>query len=269
MRIASLTLVLVVVSGCSLIRINGSGLTLDSTEATSEAEAPKAEGAQAAQPSASASSSPPAVSIKQGRLIQMEENIGEAEKLLDLCCGDANLYQDLHSTYPSTAFAKAYRAAKNSDSTVTSSFLDKDAESTALTPRHQAAQKRLKELHSKMLLKLVLPADKYEGKDGKAVRDVYRQYADQKYKKPVLSVVLLRGDWNRESGVQTIGDRLVSYDQGVICAYVAMKKDATLAEVWLLCPRKDWLDGGKIKFDVSTPVQTADIKIDSIGKDGR
>jgi len=113
---------------------------------------------------------------------------------------------------------------------------------------------------------ITLPSDRYKKSDGASVRRVYAEYMEKREKKPVVKVVLRDEDWNRKSGQEWMGDKLVAFDQGFVAAFVAVKGDDTTAEIWSLIPRKDWLDGEKIKFDVYVPTKVRTVPLANVSK---
>ncbi len=113
-----------------------------------------------------------------------------------------------------------------------------------------------------------LPKDEYDGGDKASLKAKYKQEAEKYLKKPVLAVFLVDKDWNRARGQQWVGNKLVSYDQGFLAGDVLVKLDDKTAEVVRFTPRKDWLDGGKIKFDVYVPQPVGKVRIAKLNKRG-
>ena len=166
------------------------------------------------------------------------------------CCQGEDFLLQMTAKYPNDAFVKEYKQAR-------SNKLPRRGESQ--TPEWQAVEAKFKEIEDALVGAVRLPKDAYKGKDAKQLKRTFSDYAATFTKKPVVDVVLLKEDWDRKSGSTWQGDTKVNYDQGFMRGFVLVEGDSGKGEVWEFTPRKDFLDGGKVKFDVFVPTKIADI----------
>lgn len=185
------------------------------------------------------------------------DQVDELLKLLPQCCQGEDFLLQLTAKYPSDGFIKDYKAAR-----MDSKSVRRDEEKT---PEWQAVEAKFKALEDALAAAIRLPKDVYKDKDAKQVRGVFKDYAASFTKKPVVDVVLLDEDWGRKSGSAWQGETLVHYDEGFLRGFVVVKGDSGMGEVWDFTPRKDFIDRGKVKFDIYVPIKIADIVIPAAG----
>lgn len=177
-------------------------------------------------------------------------------KQLPACCQGDDFLLELTSPYPSDEFVKQYKSAWSSKSMRKA----EDAE----TPEWKAVEAKYAELDEALANAVRLPKDVYKAKDARQLKKIFSDYVTGSTKKPVVGVVLLYDDWGRKSGSEWHGEQLVHYDQGFMRGFVVVKGDSGKGEVWQYTPRKDFLDGGKVKFDVYVPTKITDIALSSV-----
>jgi hypothetical protein len=175
---------------------------------------------------------------------------------LPQCCQGEDFLLHMTAKYPPDGFVKDYKG-------LLSNKLARSGESK--TPEWQAVEAKFKELEEALTAVVRLPKDVYKDKDAKQVRALFKDYAAEYTKKPVVEVVLLKEDWNRKSGTTSRGGSLVNFDEGFLRAFFLVEGDAGKGEVWDFTPRKDFLNGGKVTFDVYVPTKIADIAIPAAG----
>ncbi len=177
-------------------------------------------------------------------------------QMLPQCCQGEDFLVQLTAKYPSDGFIKDYKGAYMNKS------VRRDEEETH---EWQAVEAKFKALEDALAAAIRLPKDVYKDKDAKQVRGVFKDYAASFTKKPVVDVVLLDEDWGRKSGSAWQGETLINYDEGFLRGFVVVKGDSGMGEVWDFTPRKDFIDRGKVKFDIYVPIKIADIVIPAAG----
>ncbi|MBZ5709714.1 hypothetical protein [Nannocystis pusilla] len=240
--------------------------TEDASAGPSEAAAGSSNGAGSGA-SDTATADPPAAAEAEAeadpgaeRRAHYQPQIDRVDALLQQlpqCCQGEEFLLQRTAKYPSDPFINEYKAAYSKK------FVrggDKE------TPEWQAVEAKYKELEDALAAAVRLPKDVYKGKDAKKVRDTFSDYAASFTKKRVVDVVLLKEDWDRKTGSNWKGDTMVKYDNGFLRGFVVVEGDAGKGEVWEFTPRKDFLDGGKVKFDIYVPTKIADIAVPAAAK---
>lgn len=239
------------------------GLKLDSSSLfkkkadESSAASPEAEVA-AAGASDKPTAAPPADPAAERRAYYQPliDDVDKLKQQLPACCQSEEFLLELTSTYPSDEFVKQYKSAWSHKSMRKAEDLE--------TPEWKAVEAKYAELDEALAAAVRLPKDVYKAKDAKQLKRIFSDYAASHTKKPVVDVVLLYEDWGRKSGSEWHGDQLVNYDQGFMRGFVVVKGDSGKGEVWEFTPRKDFLDGGKVKFDVYVPAEVTAIALSSV-----
>lgn len=106
-----------------------------------------------------------------------------------------------------------------------------------------------------------LPADKYKATDRALVVKAITGYAEKVTKRKVQHLRLLGADWGRQHGTRWVGDTLREYDEGSLTAFVVVPTDdANVFDVWSIRPHRNFLQNGKIDFDVWVPQEMGQIR---------
>src|SRR5690606_5081178 len=128
------------------------------------------------------------------RRAHYQSKIDEVDALLQMlpqCCQGEDFLLQRTAKYPPDGFIKDYKA-------LLFNKLARSGESG--TPEWQAVEAKFKELEDALAAVVRLPKDVYKDKDAKQVRAIFKDYAADHTKKPVVDVVLLNEDWDRKSG---------------------------------------------------------------------
>lgn len=211
---------------------------------------------QEQQPSSPVAVLPPSADQTKERYARLTKEIDALIAKLPQCCEKAPLLGDLHETYPANDWVKEYKELRGRGPS--------KGGKEPLAPAEAAMLAKYDELERKISEAITLPPDQYQGKDGAKLRAVFAKYAESWTKRPVVKVVLRYPDWGRKSGSSIQGDSIVHYDQGFMSSYVVVKGEQGAGEIWEFVPRKDFLDDGKVKFDVYIPTKLTDISLQSV-----
>ena len=246
--------------GCAgSLKLGSNSLFNRNKQDGSSAASEGAGGAETASSSGSAAAEPNADPAAERRAYYqpMIDTADELIAKLPQCCQGEGFLLELTSTYPSDQFVKDYKYAWSRKSMRSSD--------DANTPEWQAVEAKYKALDDALAGAVRLPKDVYKDKDAKQIKKIFAEEAASSKEMPVVEVVLLDEGWNRKSGSEWVGENLVEYDQGFMRGMVVLKVDETKGEVWDYTPRKDWIDGGKVKFDVYVPSKIVDIRLPLAG----
>lgn len=246
-------------AGCAgSLKLDSKSLFSKKEEADESSSASSSSEAAAASASNQPAAKPPADPAAERRAHYQPQidDVDALLKQLPACCQSEDFLLELTSPYPSDAFVKQYKSAWSHKSM-------REAEDQE-TPEWKAVEAKFAELDAALAAAIRLPKDVYKARDAKQLERTFSDYAASHTSKPVVEVVLLDDDWGRKSGSEWHGDQMVHYDQGFMRGFVVVKGDAGKGEVWEFTPRKDFLDGGKVKFDVYVPARVTDIALANV-----
>jgi hypothetical protein len=259
-KIVVISALLSLVPGCA------GNLQLDASSLFSK----KSGGGSAEEPAAnttSQSSASPANTAKQAEVDPAEERrayyqtkidkLDELLKQLPDCCQGEDFLLRMTAKYPHGPFVEDWKKALFNK-------LPRSGESK--TPEWEAVLAKYKEIEDALVGAIRLPNDRYKGKDSKEVKAIFREYAAEHTQKPVVDVVLLSEDWGRKSGSHLRDGTAIHFDEGYMRAFVLVEGEAGKGEVWEFHPRKDFIDGGKVKFDIYVPTKIAEMMLSSAKK---
>jgi xanthine/CO dehydrogenase XdhC/CoxF family maturation factor len=165
--------------------------------------------------------------------------LDEANKALAGCCAEGtNVMIELAG--PRSTVAEARRNAAGQVKVLAIAYPDG-------TPELTEATAGLASLDDAITQRLSWPKSQYHGPDARAVVGAIGTEAKSLYKKPVISVTLVEDHWARTT--------TRAADQGFLTGLVALDAGDGKATVYAFRPRKDYRDGGKLKFDTFIPVE--------------
>lgn len=258
-KIVVISALLSLTPGCAgSLKLDTGSLFTRKTDGSSAGASEGAAGSSGASNSGgqtSAASAEPAVDPAEERRAFYQKRIDKLDALLsqfpDCCQGDDFLIR-MSKKYSGSEWINNYRDLLRSK-------LARTGESK--TPEWQAVEAKYKEIEDALFATVRMPEDRYKGKDAKELKKAYSEYAAFHTKMPVLQVALVDEDWDRSSGSRSQGNALINFDEGFLSGLVLLKNEAGNGEVWQFIPRKDYLNNGKVTFDVFVPTKIADMKL--------
>jgi hypothetical protein len=204
---------------------------------------------------------------RKAHLSSWQKSCGEVEAALAAAPAE-DLLEDLDASYPSTDYVKLRTSLIRETDGLRHDFETKEGlsiktpsleELVASHAEYGVVKTRLLALDQKLAEKVQLPKDVYKKPDAAQVKAAFKTYA-MSLKDPgkFVSVVITDADWDRKHGLSDDGR---AYDQGFVTGYFVVERAPSAGEIWRVRARKDFMDGGKVKFDTYAPSKLSGIKL--------
>lgn len=263
---------LILTSACGVVQVKGpDGLgTKTPSKASATEEAPTGGDGRGEPASGDAEKSASgSEASKREHLDAWLAQCDTVEAALESVPADRNLIEDIDAVYPSTAYVPELKKLFSLQSVILADYAIKTGPLSTRNPtleqlieahpEYAVVKTRLAALEDKVARSVKLPKERYKGADLHEIHEAFKKYAGG-LEDPgtFVAVTIVTADWNRKKGLTSNG---VSYDQGFVTGYFVIERSPDRGEVWRVRARKDWLDGGKIKFDVYAPSKIVGIQL--------